>query len=223
MTSFTPVWYEARALLFALDGVLTRPSRRPHTDNDYVVQFNGKPRPDGERDVTALGSATLREGQTDADAADHSSEDIGNGSKATSQKRLRTGDVTPYPGTVSLINEALLLGLKIAVVSCSTNARAVLEAAGLDHYFTVVVDGNVAAQEGLPGKPDPATFEFAAHQLGVESSECVLIEDSVSGVQTGDRGNFHSVIGIDRRAGADALSLLAAGASYVVNDLIELL
>jgi beta-phosphoglucomutase-like phosphatase (HAD superfamily) len=84
-----------------------------------------------------------------------------------------------------------------------------------------VVDGVVAAREGLPGKPSPATYAYAAELLGLPSAECVVVEDAVSGVQAGRAGTFHSVIGVDRGAGREVL--LDAGATFVVNDLAELL
>jgi beta-phosphoglucomutase-like phosphatase (HAD superfamily) len=97
----------------------------------------------------------------------------------------------------------------------------VLRAAGLADRFPVVVDGVLAAEEGLPGKPDPATYEYAARLLDLPSEQCVVVEDAVSGVQAGSAGSFHSVIGVDRGAGRQ--TLLDAGATLVVNDLEELL
>ena len=88
-------------------------------------------------------------------------------------------------------------------------------------HHGVVVDGVVAASEGLPGKPNPATYEYAARLLDLPSEECVVVEDAVSGVQAGEAGSFHSVIGVDRGAGRQ--TLLDAGATLVVNDLKELL
>jgi HAD superfamily hydrolase (TIGR01509 family) len=81
--------------------------------------------------------------------------------------------------------------------------------------------GLVAVAEGLPGKPSPATYEYAARLLGLPSEACVVVEDAVSGVQAGRAGSFHSVIGVDRGAGRQ--TLLDAGATLVVNDLDELL
>jgi HAD superfamily hydrolase (TIGR01509 family) len=122
---------------------------------------------------------------------------------------------------VRFLEAALARGLKVAVVSSSRNAPSVLRAAGLDAHFTVVVDGVVAAAEGLPGKPSPATYEYAARLLKLPSEACVVVEDAVSGVQAGRAGSFHSVIGVDRGAGRQ--TLLDAGATLVVNDLDELL
>ena len=54
---------------------------------------------------------------------------------------------------------------KLAVVSSSRNARPVLEAAGLLDRFELIVDGNVAHDLELDGKPSPATYLYAAEQL----------------------------------------------------------
>jgi alpha,alpha-trehalose phosphorylase len=59
------------------------------------------------------------------------------------------------------------LGLKAAVVSASKNCQAVLDAAGIANLFDVRVDGNVADDLGLPGKPAPDTFLRAAVASGV--------------------------------------------------------
>ena len=112
------------------------------------------------------------------------------------------------------------LGIPMAVVSSSRNATDVLKVAGLAHRFEVVVDGTLAAKVGLPGKPAPDTYEYAAHLLGVDASDAVVVEDAISGVEAGAAGDFGLVIGVDRGAGADELAL--HGADVVVEDLGEL-
>ena len=106
------------------------------------------------------------------------------------------------------------------MVTSSQNCAAVLEAAGLDEFFKVRVDGNVILAEGLRGKPAPDTFLLAARLLGVEPSRTVVLEDAISGVQTGSAGNFGLVIGIARKGNTDELA--HHGAHLVVRDLEEL-
>ena len=125
-----------------------------------------------------------------------------------------------YPGSVALLDALAARGTAVAVVSSSRNAPAVLAAAGLADRFTVVVDGTVAIAEGLPGKPAPDTFAFAARRLGVPVERAVVVEDAVSGVAAGRAGGFGLVVGVDRGAGGDVL--LEAGADVVVQDLAEL-
>jgi beta-phosphoglucomutase family hydrolase len=234
-------WTGANALLFDLDGVLT-PTAVVHEqawqelfdgylaetghpegyqESDYFDHIDGKPRFDGVRDFLTSRGITLPEGPTDDDPANTSVQGLGNRKNRIFNEIVDSRGVEPYAGSVRFIHAALELGLKLAVVSSSRNAPAVLKAAGLDGYFPVVVDGQVAAAVGLPGKPDPATFRYAAELLDVPAAGCVVVEDAVSGVQAGSAGNFRAVIGVDRGAGHQ--TLLDAGATFVVDDLDDLL
>jgi len=233
-------WTGASAILFDLDGVLTptatvheqawqelfdgylatQPQAAGYQESDYFDHIDGKPRFDGVRDFLASRSIVLPEGPTDDDPANTTVQGLGNRKNRIFNDIVSSG-VEPFAGSVRFVEAALAQGLKVAVVSSSRNAPAVLKAAGLSHHFPVVVDGVVAAAEGLPGKPRPDTYEYAARLLGLPSEECVVVEDAVSGVQAGHAGSFHSVIGVDRGAGRQ--TLMDAGATQVVNDLAELL
>jgi len=233
-------WTGASAILFDLDGVLTPtaivherawqelfdgylqdvPEAAGYRESDYFDHIDGKPRFDGVRDFLASRSIVLPEGPLDDDPANDTVHGLGNRKNKVFNDIVAAG-VAPYEGSVRFLEAVLELGLKVAVVSSSRNAPAVLQAAGLAHRFPVVVDGVVAAARGLPGKPSPATYDYAAQLLDLPSEECVVVEDAVSGVQAGSAGTFHSVIGVDRGAGRQAL--LDAGATLVVADLDELL
>jgi len=90
----------------------------------------------------------------------------------------------------------------------------------LDSLFDARVDGNMVEAQNLAGKPAPDTFLMAAKLLGVEPRRAVVVEDAISGVQAGSRGNFGLVIGVARKGDADELK--KNGADVVVNDLSEL-
>jgi HAD superfamily hydrolase (TIGR01509 family) len=96
----------------------------------------------------------------------------------------------------------------------------VLKAAKLDDLFEVQVDGNTIHAQRLAGKPAPDTFLMAAKLLGCEPERTVVIEDAISGVQAGAKGNFGLVIGIARKGNAEELK--RHGARLVVEDLGEL-
>lgn len=234
------VWTGAAGILFDLDGVLTptaavherawqelfegylasHPQVRGYSESDYFDHIDGKPRFDGVRDFLASRGLTLPEGPLDDDPANETVQGLGNRKNRIFNDIVGAG-VEPFEGSVRFLEAALERGLKVAVVSSSRNAPAVLAAAGLSRHFPVVVDGVVAAEQGLPGKPSPATYDYAAQLLDLPSEECVVVEDAVSGVQAGQAGSFHSVIGVDRGAGRQ--TLLDAGATVVVGDLQELI
>jgi beta-phosphoglucomutase len=66
----------------------------------------------------------------------------------------------------------------IATSAPPQNVEAIMEQTHIRHYFeTIVTSGH------LPGKPDPAVFLEAAERLGVAPERCLVIEDSIAGVQ----------------------------------------
>jgi beta-phosphoglucomutase-like phosphatase (HAD superfamily) len=91
----------------------------------------------------------------------------------------------------------------------------------MDRLCEVRIDGVVAAERRLPGKPHPDTFLEAAHELGVEEGAAAVFEDALAGMDAGRAGHFGYVVGVDRVGQADALR--AHGADIVVQDLAELL
>ena len=229
------------AVLFDLDGVLTPTAEvhmrawekmfsdylaaagiaEPYTESDYFDHIDGKPRYDGVRSFLASRKIELPEGSSDdpADAATVCG--LGNRKNDVFAAVLADEGVQPYPGSVAFLDHLATTGTRVAVVSSSRNAAAVLAAAGLADRFEVVVDGVVAAAEHLAGKPSPQTFLYAATALGVSAERAVVVEDALSGVEAGHAGDFGLVIGVDRGVGADRL--LQAGADAVVADLADLL
>jgi HAD superfamily hydrolase (TIGR01509 family) len=192
----------------------------PYTDDDYFGHVDGKPRYDGVRDFLTSRGIELPEGTPDDDPDQDTVCGLGNRKNAAFNEVLERDGVTAYPGSVALLDHLATLGLPLGVVSSSKNAPAVLAAAGLADRFITVVDGKVATEAGLPGKPAPDTFLEAAHELGAKAAETVVLEDAVSGVQAGAAGEFGLVIGVDRGAGVQTLT--DAGADLVVSDLAEL-
>lgn len=229
------------AYLFDLDGVVTPTAEvhmvawhemfndylerlsghRPYTDQDYFDYVDGKPRYDGVRDFLHSRGIHLPEGSPVDPPEVETVCGLGNRKNQVFNQIIARDGVGAYPGSVRLIERLVAADAKLAVVSSSKNAPAVLAAAGLAHHFPVVVDGNVARQLSLPGKPAPDTFLHAAEALGAEPSRCVVLEDAISGVAAGAAGGFGLVIGVDRGVGAQALQ--DAGAHVVVTDLEELM
>lgn len=228
------------AVLFDLDGVLTptaevhmrawaqmfnaflasQGGQQPYTQTDYFDYVDGKPRYDGVRSFLASRDITIPEGSPDDPPDAVTVCGLGNRKNVEFSRVLATDGVQAYPGSVRLLDHLATARIPMAVVSSSRNARPVLESAGLLDRFDVVVDGNVAADRRLAGKPAPDTFAAAAADLGVPVERAVVMEDALSGVAAGRAGGFGLVVGVDRGAGADRLK--QSGADIVVTDLGEL-
>jgi beta-phosphoglucomutase family hydrolase len=225
---------QIKACLFDLDGVLTQTAKvheaawkqmfdgylrerdgdgfTPFSQDDYNDYVDGKPRGDGVRSFLESREIKLSDDEV-AELGDRKNELV--------LKLIDEQGVEVYEGSVRYVKAAGEAGLHRAVVSSSTNCRAVLESAGIIDLFEEIVDGHVAEDEGLKGKPAPDTFLAGARKLGFDHSESAVFEDALAGVQAGRAGDFGFVVGVDRVDHAAALS--EHGASVVVSDLAELL
>jgi beta-phosphoglucomutase family hydrolase len=236
-----------RACLFDLDGVLTSTAkvhaaawkemfdaylreRSARTGDpfvpfdpvdDYDAYVDGKPRAEGTRDFLASRGIRLPEGDDADPPGAETVKGLGNRKNGLVLRLLREQGVEAYPGSVLYLHRAREAGLARVVVSSSTNCRDVLVAAGIDGLVDDRVDGVVAEELHLRGKPAPDTFLEGARRAGVEPAQAAVFEDALAGVAAGAAGRFGLVIGVDRVGQADALR--AHGADVVVTDLAELL
>ncbi len=226
-------WADYDGVLFDLDGVIT-PTAEIHehawgelftaydfTQADYIQFVDGKPRYDGVRSFLASRHVTLPDGDPSDEPGDATVCAMGNRKNALFNEILERDGIAAYPGSQATLDALVTSDVPSAIVSSSKNAVPVLAAASLGDRFEVIIDGIVAADLGLNGKPAPDGYLLGAKQLGVDPSRTVVVEDATSGVAAGRAGDFAVVIGVDRGAGADAL--LANGATFVVSDLDELL
>jgi beta-phosphoglucomutase family hydrolase len=236
-----------RACLFDLDGVLTDTASvhaaawkqmfddylraRSERDGtpfhpfdvkaDYGPYVDGRPRLDGTRGFLESRGIHLRDGSPDDQPGTETLWGLASQKNNLVQEKIRTVGVDVYPGSVRYLHAVKDAGLATACVSSSANAAQVLAVAGLAGLIDHRLDGVVAKQRGLPGKPAPDTFLAAAADLGVAKEAAVVFEDALAGVQSGRAGGFGFVVGVDRVGHADALR--QHGADVVVQDLSELL
>jgi beta-phosphoglucomutase family hydrolase len=236
-----------RACLFDLDGVLTSTAkvhaaawkemfdaylreRSARTGDpfvpfdpvdDYDAYVDGKPRAEGTRDFLASRGIRLPEGDDADPPGAETVKGLGNRKNGLVLRLLREQGVEAYPGSVLYLHRAREAGLARVVVSSSTNCRDVLVAAGIDGLVDDRVDGVVAEELHLRGKPAPDSVLEGVRRAGVEPAQAAVFEDALAGVAAGAAGRFGLVIGVDRVGQADALR--AHGADVVVTDLAELL
>jgi beta-phosphoglucomutase family hydrolase len=188
---------------------------------DYRLYVDGKPRFDGVRDFLTSRSIELPEGDLEDPPEVATVCGLGNRKDDLVNHAIAETGVEPYEGSVRFIHQLRRDGFKIAVVTSSQNCTAVLAAAKLVEFFKVRVDGHVIHEQRLAGKPAPDTFLLAARLLGVTPTRAVVIEDALSGVEAGAKGNFGLVIGVARKGNAEELK--HHGANLVVRDLDELI
>jgi alpha,alpha-trehalase len=188
-------------------------------DADYARYVDGKPRYDGVRDFLASRGIELPTGDPSDPPERETVCGLGNRKNAFFNEEVRERGVKTFPSTIELIHQLRAVGIRVGLMSSSKNTAMVLDVTGTTDLFEVRVDGVVAAEVGLPGKPDPAMYLETARRLGVDAARSVVVEDALSGVEAGCRGGFGLVIGVDRLGQAAALA--EAGADVVVDDLAE--
>jgi beta-phosphoglucomutase family hydrolase len=235
------------ACLFDLDGVLTQTAKvhaaawkqtfdeylrqradkagqefRPFDEvSDYDEYVDGLPRYDGVRAFLKSRGIELPEGTPEDPPDKETIDGIGNRKNELVVKLIHERGVEPYEGSIRYVKAARDAGLRRAVVSSSANAKDVLKSAKMLDLFEEIIDGNVADEQHLNGKPAPDTFLAGAQALNVEPACAVVFEDALAGVQAGRAGEFGFVVGVDRVGQADALR--EHGADIVVKDLAALL
>jgi len=189
-------------------------------EHDYLPYVDGKPRYKGVADFLTSRDINIPAGDPSDNDEMETVCGLGNRKNRYFNNILESEGVEVYPSTIGFIHELISHGIKIGVASSSANCRKVLERAGIIDLFETRVDGEVSAILGLKGKPEPDIFTTACTNLNVPYSRGVVVEDAVSGVQAGRKGNFGFVLGIAREGNADVL--LRNGAHYVVTDVSEL-
>jgi HAD superfamily hydrolase (TIGR01509 family) len=87
------------------------------------------------------------------------------------------------PGALALVDGVRALGVPTALVSSSYR---VLVDAALDTLDRSRFDVTLAGDEVGHGKPSPEPYLTACAMLGATPSRCVVIEDAMSGVESGE-------------------------------------
>jgi beta-phosphoglucomutase family hydrolase len=236
--------------LFDLDGVLTRTatvhaaawkqmfdeflqSRAERTGEpfvpfdvatDYDRYVDGRPRLDGTRTFLESRDIHLPEGAPSDPVDARTLHGLSNKKNELVLRLLEEGKIEVFDGSIRYVQAVRDAGIPRAVVSSSANTAQVLRIVGIEDLFDARIDGVVAQERGLPGKPAPDTFIAGAEALGVGPDRAVVFEDAIAGVQAGRAGNFALVVGIERSGDpAEREELLRHGADIVVGDLSELL
>lgn len=180
------------AFIFDVDGVIADTAELHHAawrrlaqeeelqfDAALANQLRGLSRQDSLRRL--LGSADVSE-ERFAELADRKN--------AYYQECLR--DLTKddvLPGVRPLLNGLAELDIKLAVVSLSCNARAVLLRIGVVDAFDIIIDG----RDMIRVRSSLNRFQRAAGILGVEPGRCVVVEDSTAGIAAARAVGMRSV------------------------------
>ena len=120
----------------------------------------------------------------------------------------------PMPGIVAFLEA---MGGRQRCVASSSNPERIrlsLELTGLGRYFG---DAVYSSHQVARGKPAPDLFLFAAASMGVQPARCLVIEDSIYGVQGAIAAGMTAIgfSGGSHIPPGHGAELQASGASFV--------
>ncbi len=92
------------------------------------------------------------------------------------------------PGLLKLLSLLKDKNLKIAIASNSSHNGISfnIEKIGISNYFDEIISGEYVGK----WKPEPDIYLETAKRLGLYPSECLVLEDSQSGVESGERAEM---------------------------------
>ena len=99
-------------------------------------------------------------------------------------RELYRAHLTHPAGLVALLDAATREGILCGVATSAPIENICFTLDGLDirRYFKVIVD----ASQVHKSKPDPAIYIKAGEQLGVPPGKCIVFEDAIAGIQSGN-------------------------------------
>lgn len=127
-------------------------------------------------------------------------------------------ELQPVPGAGELVRALLDRGVAVCVASQGRleKTNRSLSLTGLDELFEQ--SWRFSAEQVPRGKPHPDLFLLAARSMGFEPSECVVVEDTPSGVAAGRSAGMR-VFGY---AGETEASVLERAGAEVILSLGEI-
>ncbi|PRQ48621.1 putative HAD hydrolase, subfamily IA [Rosa chinensis] len=108
---------------------------------------------------------------------------------------IKSGTVEPRPGVLRLMDEAKAAGKKLAVCSAATKSSVILcleSLIGIERFQGL--DCFLAGDDVKEKKPDPSIYLTAAKRLGISVRDCLVVEDSVIGLQAATKAGMSCVI-----------------------------
>ncbi|HOP03902.1 MAG TPA: HAD family phosphatase [Tenuifilaceae bacterium] len=101
--------------------------------------------------------------------------------------------VEPVYGLVDFLEFAKSAGIKLAVATSApvSNLDFIIDKLSIRNYFDCLTNGNEVAK----AKPHPEVYLITARKLNLQPDECVVFEDSVSGIESAKNAGM-KVIGL---------------------------
>lgn len=130
-------------------------------------------------------------------------------------REIYASDITPVNGLMPFLNllDEYNIPRAIATSAPYENVEFVFEKTGIGSYFEIILDES----DVVVGKPDPQIYLKTVRALSYPADQCIVIEDSVSGVEAAKKAGC-KVIGITTTHTEDEFE----STDYIINDFTNL-
>ncbi|MBP7496873.1 MAG: HAD family phosphatase [Bacteroidales bacterium] len=173
-----------------------------YTDEEFKTYLSGKT-------VKEVMKFVFRKNLSKEDLIKYSDE------KEELYRDLYKPHLKPTTGLLNLLSRLKDENIKTAVATAgpSANVNFVLEGLKIAKYFNAVINGDMVTN----GKPHPEIYLKAAKAIDMQPQQCIVIEDSLSGILSGKNAGM-KVIGITTVHKKEELYQ----ADYIINNFNEL-
>lgn len=181
-----------KAVIFDLDGVLIDSEPLHALADNQLLTESGIEAPETyfDRFVGWTNKAMWEEIKKDYNIAPDAEELMGL-QLPLKLKLLKEGDYKPVSGITELLEQIKKMEIPMAIASSSPRQfiEEVLVKIGIMNYFTIWLSG----EEVALSKPEPDIFLKVAELLNVKPHECLVIEDSTSGIIAAKRAGMRCI------------------------------
>ncbi|MFP4556914.1 MAG: HAD family hydrolase [Bacteroidales bacterium] len=170
-----------KAVIFDMDGVIVNnhhyhvkawrefcaKKNIPFNEQEFRKRYFGK----NNHDILS--------GLLNKDVSDNDVISLGEAKEAL-YREIYQPHIKPVEGLEELLKALKDAGMSLAVATSARkpNLDFVVKSLKIEHYFDVMVDASMVKKS----KPDPEIFLKSAFQMDVEPHDCIVFEDSVSGI-----------------------------------------
>jgi beta-phosphoglucomutase family hydrolase len=183
-----------RAVIFDMDGLMVDTEYLHHTSFKKVLeQYGVNPVPNIHGVIHVSGVSAEANWELfkekynfNADTAELTR------SKHKIHLKLLKNNVVPMPGLFELLKDIKEHGYRISIASSSAleQINLIVNRLGITNFFDAITSG----EEVTSGKPAPDIFLKAAAKLGIEPTQCVVLEDAMNGMKAAKAANMHAVV-----------------------------
>ena len=124
------------------------------------------------------------------------------------------------PGSIEFLDYLVEKNIPrtIATMSEWDNVEFYIKEFNLERWFDL--DKIVFSDGTILGKPAPDIFEIAAKKIGLEPSECVVVEDAIAGIKSAQSAGIGKIIAIASLEPVDFYKKIK-GLHSIINDFYE--